>query len=113
MTQLGENVADHCFASLMNSLNQLYCQDLKFAKTPQAQAAFDLAMERLTSPRVIHYADFSQLFIVLTDTSNVVITAIILRKMTNEKCIIPAESKASDSTQQKSSTTQREAHAII
>ena len=112
-TQLGENVADHCFSSLMNPLNKLNRQDKKFAWTPQAQAAFDVAKERLASPRVIHFADFSQPFIVVTDASNVAVGAVIIQKMADKQCIIAAGSKTLDSTQQKWSTTEREAFAII
>ena len=112
-TQIGENVADHCFSELMSPLNKLNRQDKKFCWTLEAQSAFDQAKDRLASPRVIHFADFSRPFVLVTDASNIAVGGVILQKIDDKQVIITAGSKTLDSTQQKWSTTEREAYAII
>ena len=112
-TQLGKPVATHCFSNLMNPLNQLNRAEKKFVWTPRAQSAFELAKERLSSPSVIHFADFTKPFVLVTDASNIAVGAVILQKIGDKQVIIAAGSKTLDSTQQKWSTTEREAYAII
>ena len=111
--QVGEQVGTNCFSNLMSALNKLNRKDKNFTWTDEAQAAFELAKSRLSSPGVIYFADFSKPFILVTDASNIAVGCAILQKCDNKQRIVAVGSKTLNKTQQNWSTTEREAYAII
>ena len=97
----------------MNALNRLNRNDKKFIWTEDAQTAFELAKTRLTSTNIVYFADFSKPFILCTDASDVAVGCAILQKFDEKQRIIAVGSKTLNSTQQRWSTTEKEAYAIL
>ena len=84
-----------------------------FAWTERANKAFQKIKKQLFSPPVIFFPDFSQLFTLTTDTSDVACGAILMQKADNrKKTIIAVASRTFNPTEQNWSTTEWEAYAI-
>ena len=101
------------FSSLMSPIHELYKVNKPFARTERAGKAFQKIKKRLSSPPVISFLDFSQLFTLTTDASDVACGAILMLEADNgKKNIIAVASRTFNPTEQNWSTTEREAYAI-
>ena len=112
-TQIGEEIANKCFANLMNTLNKLNRKDRKFSWSAEANEVFVEAKSRLSSENIIHYAEFNQPFLLVTDASNIAIGCAIMQRIDGKQRIVAVGSKTLNKTQENWSTTEREAFAII
>ena len=113
-TNVGENIANHCFSEIMHQMNKLNRKDIKkFHWTPEAQHAFDVAKSRLSSDRVIHFADFNATFTVTCDASAHAVGCAIMQQRNGKTVIIAVGSKTLTPTQQNWSTTEREGFALL
>ena len=82
-------------------------------KASEANKAFKKIKDRLSSPPVISFPDFSQLFTLTTDTSDIACCAILMQEAENgRKKIIAVASHTFNATEQNWSTTEWEAYAI-
>ena len=110
---IGEEVAENCFSSLIKELTVLNKKNVKFSWNQVAQNAFDNMKSRLSSEKVITFADFSQPFCLVTDASKIACAGILLQNINNQQKIIAVVSKTLMVTEQNWSATEREAYAIL
>ena len=69
--------------------------------------------EMLKNDSVIHFADFTQPFVLVTDASEVGVGAVLLQKDGDKDCIVAVASQTLTPTEQRWSATEREAFAVV
>lgn len=112
-TRLHEQIRSDMFSKLMGPIHELNKVNKPFVWTQNADRAFKKTKDRLSSPPVISFPDFSKLFTLTTDASDVACGAILMQEADNgKKGIIAVASHTFNSTEQNWSTTEREAYAI-
>ena len=77
-TRLHEQIRYDMFSSLMSPIHELNKVNKPFAWTERADKAFQKIKKRLSSPPVISFSDFSRLFTLTTDASDVACGAILM-----------------------------------
>ena len=101
------------FSSLMSPIHELNKVNELFAWTERADKAFQKIKRRLSSPPVISFPDFSRLFTLTTDATDVACGAILMQEADNgKKNIIAVASRTFNPTEQNWFTIEREAYAI-
>ncbi|CAB4022215.1 Transposon Ty3-G Gag-Pol poly, partial [Paramuricea clavata] len=102
------------FSSIAMSLLQLTHKAAQFNWTDAYEQAFQRLKHLLCSAPILAYPDFSQAFILQTDASDYGVGAVLsqLDELGNEKVIAYA-SKALSPREQKYSTTEKEAFAVV
>jgi len=112
-TRLHEQIRSDTFSNLMSPIHELNKANRAFLWTEEADKAFQKIKTRLSSPPIISFPDFSQLFTLTTDASDVACGAILMQEADNgKKKIIAVASHTFNTTEQNWSTTEREAYAI-
>ena len=112
-TRVGERVAHHSFASLLKPMTSLL-KDAKFTWPPKAQEAFKRSIERLMTPPIFRFADFSRPFVLITDASQLCCGAVLMQTdCDGVQYICAASSKTFTETQQRWSTIERECYGIV
>lgn len=112
-TRVQEQIRSDTFSSIMTPIHELNRAGKPFAWTEQADKAFNKIKKRLSSPPVISFPDFDQLFTLTTDASDTACGAILMQEDDRgKKKIIAVASHIFNTTEQNWSTTEREAYAI-
>ena len=112
--RLFEPVKTSSFAHLLKPISELNKKEKPFEWTAAADKAFRRIKAKLTTDPVIKYADFSLPFTVTTDASAVGAGAVLLQQHPDGKlAIVATASKTFNATQQRWSTTEREAYCIV
>lgn len=112
-TRYKEKIRTQCFSQLINELHKLNRKKAEFEWTPEANAAFIKVKSRLMSSPVIQFANFDHPFILITDASEVAAGAVLMQEINGQKSIVAVASTLFNTTEQKWSTTEREAYAIV
>ena len=110
---IGEEVANFAFSHILKELTKLNKKSKKFDWPNSAQSAFDLVKSRLSSDKIIYFADFSQRFCLVTDASNFDVAGILMRLIDGKQRIIATVSKTLSETEQIWSAGERECYAIL
>ena len=108
----GEDITKNAFSIIAKPITDLL-RGKKFKWTEEASQAFIKLKEKLSSPAVIHYADFSKPFYLLTDASLTGIGYVLLQPIGEKWSIIRVGSKKLTDTQMRWSTIEREAFGVI
>ena len=114
-TRVGERARLTNFSTLISQMNLLNRKENRksFTWTPEADAAFQRVKKRLSTAPIIHFADFTQPFVLVTDASEVGIGAVLLQKAGDKDCIVAVASQTLTSVEQRWSATEREAYAVV
>ena len=114
-TRVGERARLTNFSTLISHMNLLNRKENRksFTWTPEADAAFERVKKRLSTAPIIHFADFSQPFVLVTDASEVGIGAVLLQKSGDKDCIVAVASQTLSPVEQRWSATEREAYAVV
>jgi len=75
---VGERIRQKCFSQLLSELNKLNRRDKVFEWTQEAQTAFKAVKKRLSTMPVIHFANFTKPFTLVTDASQVGVGAVLM-----------------------------------
>ena len=112
-TRLHERIRSDTFSNLMGPIHELNKANKAFTWTERANKAFKKIKDRLSSPPVISFPDFSLFFTLTTDASDIACCAILMQEAENgRKNIIAVASHSFNATEQIWSKTEREAYAI-
>lgn len=112
-TRLHEQIRSSMFSKLMAPIHELNKVNKPFHWTENADRAFRKIKDRLSSPPVISFPDFSMPFTLTTDASDVACGAILMQESSNgKKNIVGVASHSFNTTEQNWSTTEREAYAV-
>ena len=112
-TRLHEQIRYDMFSSLLSPIHELNKVNNPFAWTERADKAFQKIKKRLSSPPVISFTDFSRLFTLTTDASDVACEVILMQVADNgKKDIIAVASRTFNPTEQNCPRTEREAYFI-
>ena len=114
-TRVGERARLTNFSTLVKELTLLNRKENKkdFKFTAGAARAFESVKKRLSTAPVIHFADFTQPFVLVTDASEVGVGAVLMQKDGDKDCIVAVASSTLDPTQQNWAPTEREAYAVV
>ena len=97
----------------MAPINELNKPGRTFVWTEGANKAFNKIKKRLASPPIISFPDFTGLFTLTTDASDIACGAILMQENKHgRKKIIAVASHTFNATERNWSTTEREAYAI-
>ena len=112
-TRLNESIRTDMFSNLMAPINELNKPGRTFVWTEGANKAFNKIKKRLASPPIISFPDFTGLFTLTTDASDIACGAILMQEDKHgQKKIIAVASHTFNATERNWSTTEREAYAI-
>ena len=112
-TRLNESIRTDMFSNLMAPINELNKPGRTFVWTEGANKAFNKIKKRLASPPIISFPDFTGLFTLTTDASDIACGAILMQENKHgQKKIIAVASHTFNATERNWSTTEREAYAI-
>ena len=112
-TCLHKRIRSDTFSNLMGSIHKLNKTNKSFTWTERANKAFKKIKDQLSSPPVISFPDYFQLFTLTTDVSDIACGAILMQEAENgRKKIIAVASHTFNATEQNWSMTEREAYAI-
>ena len=112
-TRLSESIRTDMFSNLMAPINELNKPGWTFVWTEGANKAFNKIKKRLASPPIISFPDFTGLFTLTTDASDIACGAILMQENKHgQKKIIAVASHTFNATERNWSTTEREAYAI-
>ena len=112
-TRLNESIRTDMFSNLMAPINELNNPGRTFIWTEGANKAFNKIKKRLASPPIISFPDFTGLFTLTTDASDIARGAILMQENKHgQKKIIAVASYTFNATERNWSTTEREAYAI-
>ena len=112
-TRLHKQIRYDMFSSLMSPIHELNKVNNPFAWTERTDKVFEKIKKRLSSPPVISFTDFSRLFTLTTDASDVACGAILMQEADNgKKNIIAVASRTFNPREQNWPTTERGAYAI-
>lgn len=101
------------FSNLMAPINELNKPGRTFVWAERADKAFEKIKKRLASPPIISFPDFSGLFTLTTDASDIACGAILMQEGEHgRKKIIAVASHTFSPTDCNWSTTEREVYAI-
>ena len=106
-------VAEFAFSHLLKELTKLNKKSEKFHWPDSAQKSFELAKSRLSSEKIIYFADFSKPFYLVTDASGYAVAGILMQNFDGKQRIIAAVSKTLSETEQRWSASERECYAIV
>ena len=114
-TRVGERARLTNFSTLISHMNRLNRKENRksFKWTPEANEAFEKVKKRLSSAPIIHFADFSKPFVLVTDASEVGVGAVLLQKDGDKDCIVAVASQTLTAVEQRWSATEREAYAVV
>ena len=84
-TRLYEKIKSDTFSNLMGPIHELNKTNKTFTWTERADMVFPKIKYRLSSPPIISFPDFSQLFTLTTDASDVACGAILMQVADNGK----------------------------
>lgn len=101
------------FSKIAHPLTQLLKKDVPYVWTDEQAAAFDELKQRLVSAPILHYPDFEKPFVIATDASGTGIGAVLLQKGERKYMPIAFASRALNPAEQRYSTTQKEALAVV
>lgn len=101
------------YAKIAGPLNQLTADTAIFEWTTEAQVAFDLLKEKLTSPEVMMTCDPSLPFDLFTDASDEAIGAVLMQKTNKGRRPIEYFSHKFSEAGRNWNTTEREAYAAV
>ena len=111
--RLNEKLRTNAFSLLMKPIIEtINSKASKYVWTKDAELAFKKLKVRLTKPPVMDFADFSLPFALQTDASDVAAGAVVFQEHGGQKRIIAAVSRSFNKTEQRWSTTEREAYAL-
>ena len=110
----GEMVRNCNFSALLKHLTELRKLPKKdFRWTAEAHSGWKVLKERLSSPPIIRFPDFSKKFVLITDASNVAMGGVLMQlDECGQPVIVAAGSKTLSKTEQNYCATEREALAI-
>ena len=112
-TRLNESIRTDMFSNLIAPINELNKPGRTFVWTEGAYKAFNKIKKRLASPPIISFPDFTGLFTLTTDASDIACGAILMQENKHgRKKIIAVASHTFNATERNWSTTEREAYAI-
>ena len=112
-TRLNESIRTDIFSNLMAPINELNKPGRTFVWTEGANKAFNKIKKCLASPPIISFPDFTGLFTLTTDASDIACGAILMQEDKHgQKKIIAVASHTFNATERNWSTTEREAYAI-
>lgn len=112
-TRIGERIRTHCFSQLLSELNKLNRRDAAFEWTREANDAYEVVKKRLSTTPVIHFADFTKPFVLVTDASETACGAVLLQEHNGNQVPVAVASKTLDSVQQRWSATERECFGVV
>jgi len=112
-TRVGERIRQKCFSQLLSELNKLNRRDKVFEWTQEAQTAFEAVKKRLSTMPVIHFADFTKPFTLVTDASQVGVGAVVMQIHNGKQCTVAVASKTLSSVEQRWSASERECYAVV
>lgn len=102
------------FASIASGLNSLLKKGKIFEFDERAKLSFEILKEKLTSPPLLMYPDFSKPFILTTDASNTGLGAVLTQiNEDGKEHPIAYASRSLNTTEAKYSTFDRELLAIV
>lgn len=101
------------FSAIAQPLTHLLKKDKEFLWQEGQQAAFELLKQKLCEQPVLRFPDFTQPFVLTTDASGYAIGGILSQGEVGKDQPISYVSKILSSTEQKYSTYEKEAFAIV
>ena len=112
-TRIGERVKTNNFSHLVAEMNKLNRRNKTFEWSDAADKAFKKVKQRLSSPPVIHFADFKLPFTLITDASEVAVGAVLMQKHNGHEVPVAVASQTLNDVEQRWSPTEREAYAVV
>ncbi|CAB0006704.1 unnamed protein product [Nesidiocoris tenuis] len=101
------------FASIAHPLTHLTKKDVHFQWGPEQQLAFETLKERLTSPPILAYPDFTSSFILATDASGCGVGAVLSQLHDGKEHPVAYASRALNKAEMNYSATELELLAIV
>lgn len=101
------------FSHITKPLTSLLKKDVNFHWSPEQEQAFNLLKQKLISAPLLQYPDFSQPFIVTTDSSNYAVGAILSQGEIGKDKPIAYASRTLNKQEGNYSTTEKELLAIL
>ena len=101
------------FSKIASPLNRLTRKDVSFVWSPECEIAFQTLKNRLCSPPILAYPDFSQPFHLFTDASQSAIGYVLGQVIDGKECVIAFGGRELSSAETRYSTTEREALAVV
>ena len=95
------------FSKIANPLNRLLKKDTPFMWTDKQQIAFDISKSRLCEEPLLQRPDFSQLFILTTDSSGYAIGGIISQGKIGKHKPIAYDSRSLSDAEKKYNTYEK------
>ena len=112
-SRIGEKIRTNAFSGVIKPIiNTVTVKAKDFIWTEQAEVALSKIRKRLSSTPIIHFADFSKPFALITDASEIAAGAVLMQDFDGNKSIVAAVSRTFSKTEQKWSASEREAFAI-
>ena len=103
----------HGFAKIASPLNHLTRKQVDFVWSPECEKAFQELKERLCSPPVLAYPDFSQPFHLYTDASQHALGYVLGQIREGREHVIAYGGRELNVAEKNYSTTEREALAVV
>jgi hypothetical protein len=101
------------FASIAEPLHRLMGKNSEFKWSPEADNAFKMLKQKLTSAPILIAPDWTQPFILHTDASKFGLGAVLAQNIGGEEKVVAYASKSLNKAQQNYTTSDRECLAII
>ena len=100
-------------ASILEPLNTLLRKDVPFQWTPDCTQAFELLKEKLTTPPILGYPDFTKEFILSVDACGSSIGFVLSQKQDNNERVIAYAGRSLNKNERNYSINELEALAVI
>ena len=111
--KLGERIKENTFSDLSKPITRLLRNKDKFKWTEEANNALIQIKEKLASPDVIHFPDYTQTFYLTTDASLHAVGFALMQNVDDKARLIRVGSRTLTDAQTRWSTIEREAYGIL